>query len=256
MMELTYIGHSGFIVEMDDATLAFDIINDVKEHIVSGDKPLFVFSSHAHGDHYTSKIFKWFDGAYGGRPAEFFLGDDEEVKFKHVPRGENIHVVRGLEKISVDAEGNLNRRELGEASDFDRSLVTIETLHSTDAGVAFLVSVGEKTIFHAGDLAWWDWTKDGGVYDPEEARLEAAETEKDFKGKIAPLKGRHIDLAMLPLDPRLGGTTDWTIEAYDEIADIDKIVPMHQWEKYDITKDFVKSHPGIAEKMVVIEGKK
>lgn len=234
-IKITFTGHSGFIVDAEEAILAFDVINDAALSEVSfGEKPLFVFSSHAHSDHYTPKIFTWFGGEYGECPTEFFLGDDEEVKFSRVPNSDSIHFMKGGE--TADIKG-----------------VKIETLSSTDAGVAFIVTVNEKTIFHAGDLVWWDWTQDGGVYDPEEARKETEETARDFKEKIKPLVGRHIDFAMIPLDPRLGGTMDWTIEEFDRIADIDLIAPMHQWEDYKSTNAFIKNHPEIEKKIIKIK---
>ena len=241
-IKLIFTGHSGFIVETEETVLAFDItkegadIDELNQRIenVPREKKLFVFSSHAHGDHYTPRIFTWFGGIYGGEPAEFFLGDDKEMKFSRVPDSDNIHFINGNEE--AECEG-----------------VKIETLPSTDAGVAFIVTADEKTIFHAGDLVWWDWTRDGGVYDPEEARKEAEETERDFKEKMAPLKGRHIDLAMIPLDPRLGGTSDWTIEEYNRVADIDLIAPMHQWGQFTLTDDFVKSHPDMEDKIIRIQ---
>ena len=73
--------------------------------------------------------------------------------------------------------------------------VTVETLPSTDEGVAFLVTADGKTIFHAGDLNWWHWE---GEPDPWNSDMEKA-----FQVYAEPLRGRAIDLAMLPLDPRL-----------------------------------------------------
>ena len=35
--------------------------------------------------------------------------------------------------------------------------VTVETLDSTDEGVAFLVTADETSVFHAGDLNDWVW---------------------------------------------------------------------------------------------------
>ena len=36
--------------------------------------------------------------------------------------------------------------------------VAIETLKSTDEGVAYIVHSDGITIYHAGDLNWWHWT--------------------------------------------------------------------------------------------------
>ena len=53
-----------------------------------------------------------------------------------------------------------------------------------------------QTIFHAGDLNWWHWAGEPDPWNPEMAQK--------FKAYTAPLKGRRLDLALLPLDPRQG----------------------------------------------------
>lgn len=244
-IEVTYIDHSGFMVETTEATLIFDAVNgNIPE--IKRDKSLYVFASHAHGDHYTSRIFSWFDGGDGRPRGEFFLGDDRDVTIKRDVIPEEIRPLCHL------MEGYSEKRIVIDGSD---SFMLVETLQSTDAGVAFLVEIEDKTIFHAGDLAWWDWTLDGGDYDPKLAEEEAREAESLFKKCIEPLRGRHIDVAMLPLDPRLGGTTDWTIEAYDEICEIDHIFPMHQWGRYEVTIDFIRKHPDLKDRVMNITGR-
>mgnify|MGYP000382206809 FL=1 len=42
--------------------------------------------------------------------------------------------------------------------------VRIQTLKSTDAGVAFLVECEGRTIYHAGDLNWWHWEGEPDAY--------------------------------------------------------------------------------------------
>lgn len=58
-MELTYLYHSGFVVETDRCVLVFDYWMDpanVMERLVNpcGDKHVYVFVSHFHRDHLTS----------------------------------------------------------------------------------------------------------------------------------------------------------------------------------------------------------
>ena len=36
----------------------------------------------------------------------------------------------------------------------------IKTLESSDIGVAFLIEIEGKVIYHAGDLNWWHWDGD------------------------------------------------------------------------------------------------
>ena len=55
-MKITYIHHSSFMAELDHAVLLFDYFEG---NIPETDraKPLFVFASHRHGDHFSRSIF-------------------------------------------------------------------------------------------------------------------------------------------------------------------------------------------------------
>ena len=56
-LKVTYLKHSGFLVEMEDKYLLFDYW---KGEIPALDykKTLYVFVSHVHHDHYAKDIFK------------------------------------------------------------------------------------------------------------------------------------------------------------------------------------------------------
>ena len=61
-MKLTYIFHSGFVLETEQSILVFDYWldpNDVMEGVLQSNKPLYVFSSHFHEDHFNKEIFEW-----------------------------------------------------------------------------------------------------------------------------------------------------------------------------------------------------
>lgn len=63
-MELTYLYHSGFVVETDRCVLVFDYWMDpanVMERLLNpcGDKHGYVFVSHFHRDHFNKHIFGW-----------------------------------------------------------------------------------------------------------------------------------------------------------------------------------------------------
>ena len=70
----------------------------------------------------------------------------------------------------------------------------ISTLKSTDEGVAFLVKTEGKTIYHAGDLHWWDW--------PGEPEEDNKMMEQLYKAEMEYLKAEKIDCAFVVLDPR------------------------------------------------------
>ena len=173
MIRATFLDHSGFLVELPSVTLLFDWWKG-KLPPLPENKPLLVFSSHWHEDHFTPAIFELDAAAY-------LLGDMTPQWLKK----------KGIapEKIAqcITLSGNESTSPIPG--------VTVETLPSTDEGVAFLVSADGLTVFHAGDLNWWHWE---GEPDPWNSDMAKA-----FQKYCQPLQHRHIDLALLPLDPRL-----------------------------------------------------
>lgn len=62
--QITYIFHSGFLIETATCILVFDYWFDpaeVMSRIVRSDqsKPIYVFVSHFHQDHFSRTIFTW-----------------------------------------------------------------------------------------------------------------------------------------------------------------------------------------------------
>ena len=61
-MKLSYIFHSGFVLETEQSILVFDYWMDpsgVMDSVLRSEKPMYVFSSHFHEDHFTKEIFEW-----------------------------------------------------------------------------------------------------------------------------------------------------------------------------------------------------
>ena len=61
-MKLSYIFHSGFVLETEQSILLFDYWMDpsgVMDGVLRSEKPMYVFSSHFHEDHFTKEIFEW-----------------------------------------------------------------------------------------------------------------------------------------------------------------------------------------------------
>ena len=57
MIRITYLSHSGFLVELDTAYLLFDYYKGDLPELNTG-KKFYVFVSHAHYDHFKKDIFK------------------------------------------------------------------------------------------------------------------------------------------------------------------------------------------------------
>ena len=218
-MRVTFLAHSGFLVELPSALLLFDYLGAGLPALP--DKPLLVFASHRHEDHFTPAIFPLDDGS---RDIRFLLGKDIKLSQRH------------LEQWGVSSETAGKCLCLGGNETVSPlSGVTVETLPSTDEGVAFLVTCDGQTIFHAGDLNWWHWEGE-----PKDWNRNM---EVNFKRYCEPLRNRFIDLALLPLDPRQERDGFRGAKYFLETADIRRFIPMHQWEKFAFTDDFLAQYP-------------
>ena len=228
-MQITFLSHSGFFIELPALCLLFDWWKGQLPPLPAG-KPLLVFASHSHEDHFSPAIFALDDGS---RDVRFLLGKDIKLSPSRRERW-------GLHETT--AANCLRLGGLEQAQPFHG--VVVETLPSTDAGVAFLVTACGQTIFHAGDLNWWHWSGEPDPWNPN--------MERDFKQFIEPLRGRHIDLAMFPLDPRLERAEGWGLAYYLELTDTTRILPMHQWGDYTGTDRFLGAHPQWADRILPI----
>ena len=147
-MRITYIHHSGFLVE----TRRFYYLLDYESGALpemDPEKPVFVLSSHSHGDHY--------------RPEVFSLLADAGMQSVRAVLSHDIVPPAGVDTLSVlpNARYTLNPRQ------------TVTTFRSTDLGVAFLVEDEEELIYHAGDLGVGGGA--GGLERPDDRRLPPAD---------------------------------------------------------------------------------
>lgn len=223
MTRVTFLGHSGFVAELPSVTLLFDWWKG-ELPALPPEKPLLVFASHRHEDHFKPDIFTLDSGA---REVRFLLGKDIRLTPRH------------LEKWAVRPETAEKCRSLGGGETVcPLPGVTVETLNSTDEGVAFLVTAEGGTVFHAGDLNWWHWAGEDPAWNQNMA--------VDFRRDTEPLRGRSIDLAMLPLDPRLGEEGFLGPRYFLELAAIRRWLPMHQWGEFAFTQAFAQAFPALA----------
>ena len=204
-MIVTHLYHSGFLVELPELTLLFDWYrtevpgwgeNEVR---LRADKKLYVFVSHAHGDHFAPAIWDIALRSHGTDPT--FIVDAEVADL--APKGIDLDVV------SCEPE------TIYEIDD----MVEVTTLESTDLGVAFLVEACGWTIYHAGDLSVWWW--------PERDLSLNEASEKNCRYFLEVIEGKHVDLAFLPITPRAGTEGDRGIELFMNTIGADVVVPMH-----------------------------
>ena len=217
-MRVTFLAHSGFFVELERVCLLFDYWRGELPPLP--DKPLRIFVSHGHEDHFNPAVFALDDGT---REVRFLLGKD--IRLSPSRR----------EKWGLTDETAEKCVRMGGGERLELPELTVETLTSTDEGVAFLVTAEGQSIFHAGDLNWWHWEGEPDPWNPD--------MERDFKAYAEPLRGRSVDLALLPLDHRLGTDGFRGPEYFLHLADIRRFLPMHLWRKFGFVEEFLTRFP-------------
>lgn len=171
-------------------------------------KPIYVFSSHSHYDHFDKNIFD----ILKNYNAKYILSRDIFRKFRI--EAENITYVYANKEYKID---NLK----------------IKTLKSTDLGVAYLIECDEKTIFHSGDLHFWVWQEESKEYN--------SNMESNYKREIEKLKSAYIDVAFIPLDPRQESWYYKGMEYMLKNIKMQNVFPMHCMEQYDLIDKFINS---------------
>lgn len=218
-MQVIFIHHSCFLVEVDDKVLIFDYFdgNKLNGFTFTGkipqyepDTKIYMFASHSHKDHYDMDILRWADQypnikyifSKDIRISPNFLakhGIDPSVR-------EKVTFVTSDKKYQVD---DLN----------------IRTLRSTDVGVAFYVETNGVTLYHGGDLNNWKWDGVG--------ELTNGVQERNYKFQIRQLKNLPINLAFVPMDSRQGIYMYDGFDFFMRETEAELVFPMHMWQNYD-----------------------
>ena len=211
-MKVTYLNHSGILVELKNRYCIFDYYRG-ELPLLDRDKEVIVFCSHAHEDHYNPLIFE--------------LLDERRMCYQAV-LANDISDEKRLSKIKYRFV------EPDKCYQFDGG-IQVETLLSNDSGVAFIVSSDEGTIYHSGDLNDWYWEGE-----PEEDNLELRTI---YHAEIGKIKGRHFDLAFVPLVPRLEAHYADGILYFLENVDCDAVFPIHYWGDTSVIHRFITEYP-------------
>jgi len=199
-VKITCLGHSGFVVETEKFNFVFDYykgeIPDLSQR-----KETFVFISHRHYDHMNTDVFAL---SKNMKRVKYILSSD-------IPTA--ILEEHGVRDYIMVSPGKRLQLETG------RGRLKIRTIPSTDAGVAFIVSTKNETLFHAGDLNLWLWD---GMSEEEVYNMTAA-----YKEYTSVLRKYQIDVAFLTLDNRQKQYAFLNIDYFMRRFKIAHCIPMH-----------------------------
>lgn len=215
-MKLTYIYHSGYAIEAEHFAIIIDYYKDsengvVRNNLLKKKGRLYVLSTHSHHDHFNKEILTW----EKEHPDIIYIFSKDILDNKNAKDSVAVY----LDKSDFYQDDNL----------------FIQAYGSTDLGVSFLIKTENKTIFHAGDLNNWHWN--------EESTTEEIKEAEDFYQRELDLLAadvKHIDLAMFPIDPRLGKDYMKGAEQFIDAIQADILAPMHFDMAYDKAGAFVK----------------
>ena len=213
-MNVRYIHHSCFLVETDRFYYLFDYEKGQLPEM-DRNKPIFVLSSHSHGDHYNPDIFSLLRAA-GMQKIRAILSDDIEIP-------------ETVETLSVSPE---KKYVLGDQQ-------SLTTFCSTDQGVAFLLKDQQLLIYHAGDLNDWVWEEESDAYN----EAMTANYRRQIRLLSESLKDREIDVAFVVLDPRQEKDYDRGMCYFLQHIPVKQVYPMHYWENPSVIETFLTDYP-------------
>ena len=215
-MTLTYIFHSGFVLETEESILIFDYwldLNGVVPPFLKKDKHVYVFSSHFHEDHFNGAIFEW---RKQRESITYILSKDI---YKH----------RRASKEDADVW-------LAKGGTWSNETISVWALGSTDSGVSWIVETEGKRIFHAGDLNNWyakflpDAVPGQQMYSFEmEEVFDPIAHEKQYLGELKDIRKitDSFDVVMFPIDGRIGNGYTLGGRQFIERFKVGLFVPMH-----------------------------
>ena len=210
---IRYLYHSGFAIETKHHFFIFDYWKikpddgGMEQGVISmeevREKDVVFLVSHKHADHYNPQII--------------------HLK-KLIP---NCRIILSDDIPTVDGAMMVGPGKTIQERDF-----SLRTLDSTDAGVAFLLEVDGLQIFHAGDLNWWHWE--------EESEANNLKMAQDYQSQIQLLGQTEIDLAFIPVDPRLGKHCFLGIDYLMRNVNVRHVIPMHFADNISVGEKLLK----------------
>ena len=216
-MNVTYIHHSGFLIETEDCYYLIDYFQG-SIPALNPCKPVLVLASHKHHDHYQKSVFNILK--------DMGMQSIYAVLSRDIPAGARPEDVPCL---PVSAG---KRYELPQGQE-------VVTFRSTDVGVAFLIRDGKELVYHAGDLNDWVWSEE-----PEADNQRMTEKyQKQIDLLAQELDGRTLTAAFVVLDPRQEQDYDRGMLYFLQHISCGCVYPMHYWAQPQIMERFLREHP-------------
>ena len=218
-----YLGHSGFLIDTPTCAYLFDYWVGTLPPL-DPEKPVCVFASHAHHDHYETAVFPKLRAA-GAKHLYAVLSHD--IHYSSYPADVPVFPIGVHDRLNLPTGG------------------TVTTLRSTDQGVAFLLETDHGTYYHAGDLNDWTW--------PGEPEAENAAMCADYQAEIRKLRRTEIDVAFVVLDPRQDEAYADGMSFFLDTVPAKRVYAMHDWETPELIGKYLEEYPQHRGKLMTAE---
>ena len=222
-MIITYIYHSCCVIEFDKFSLIIDYYIDpvkdgketgwVKENILKKNKPLYVLCTHSHADHFNEEVLSW---------------DTEKDNITYIFSKEVVETLKDNPLLKDEKITYLDKFE-----EYKDENIRVQAFGSTDEGGSFYIEHKGTKIFHAGDLNNWHWNE-------EVPQDEACVFENQYICELELLSEqvKKVDVAMFPLDPRLGKDFMRGGEQFVNKIKTKYFLPLHFGDNYQLIQQF------------------
>jgi L-ascorbate metabolism protein UlaG (beta-lactamase superfamily) len=212
-MKLTYIYHSCFALEFNAFTVIVDYYKDtvtpfekglIHSQLLNRPGKIYILSSHAHPDHFNPEILLW------------------------KQQREDIQYIFSQDILDAGLATKKDAIYLNKLDTYEDNYVKIKAYGSTDIGISFLIQTEGKQIFHAGDLNNWHWNEECSAEESQEYETNYLKELELIAKDVS-----HLDLAIFPVDPRLGKDYMKGAEQFINRIQTDIFAPMHFDEAYN-----------------------
>ncbi len=218
---VTFFHHAGLMAAVEDTLLIFDYWqgengevseeNRITEKDFEGYKQIIVFVSNDDDDHFDPAVCGWDANKY---PITYVFAADMR---------KNPAVEEMRDSIFMEEGDNV---WVGDDT-------KIDAFASTHKGVSFYVTVHGLHIFHAGTLNLWHWRD-------ESTLREIVQAEEDFYAAVAPITRLPMDIAMFPVDPRMGGMYDAGANHFVMAVKPRLFIPMHWQNRTEVAVSYAR----------------
>lgn len=215
---VTFFHHAGFMAAVEDTLMIFDYWrgengeinqeNQLTEQDLEGFRHIIVFVSNDDPDHFDPAILEL---------------DDKKFPIRYVFAAD-MNRYPAMQKDGLFlAEGDT--AEIGPAK--------IQAYASTHKGVSYYVTVHGLHIFHAGTLNMWHWRD-------ESTLREIVRAEEDFYAAVVPITRLPMDIAMFPVDPRMGGMYEAGANHFVMAVKPRLFIPMHFQNRPEVATSYAR----------------